>query len=310
VSNSRSLTALALLAAITVAGERAAAQDLPAVPPVPEQKFVLANGDVITGAVISEDDEFYVIQHLSLGVIKLPKLALVPPAPVVDVPVAESVPPGPWSGAFEAGITGASGNTNQENFRTAFKAQHKLDTRVIDLAFTFKRAKQEGDVTEENGLAEGRVTWPEADSPWGTFVGGSVERDIFKDYGYRVRLNAGRTYDFTDTPETWLQGRFGLGASKDIEGDDDDIRPEGVLAIDYRHELSKTQRITASSEAYPILNDLGEFRSISRAAWESKLEDASPWIVKLGLEHRYDSDAADDVKKTDWAYFASLGYAF
>ena len=303
------LPAFAVLGALALGGPHAAAQNAPQ--GAPEKKFVLASGDVVTGVLVSEDDQYYVIRHESLGLLKIPKVALAPPPAVVDIHVPEQAPPpGPWSGSLDAGVSGASGNTNNELFRTMFKATHKTETRVIDLGFTYKRAKQDGEVTEDNMLAEGRVTWPEADTRWGTFAGGSIEKDKFKDYDERVRLNVGRTYDFEDTKETFLQGRLGVGASRDFGGEEDEWNPEGVLALDYRHELSATSKVTASTEVYPILDDLFEFRSITRAAWESKLADESPWIFKLGLEHKYDSAAAEDVKATDWAYFASLGYTF
>lgn len=300
--------ALAVASLLLAAGGRLAAQD---VPPAPEKKIVLANGDTFTGVLVSEDDQYLVIKHPTLGLLKVPKVSLAPPPAIIDVKVPEQAPPpSPWSGSLDMGVSGASGNTNNENFRTMFKATHKTETRVVDLGFTYKRAKQDGEVTEDNALAEARVTWPEADSKWGTFAGGSVEKDRFKDFDERVRLNVGRTYDFEDTKETFLQGRLGVGAVRDFGGEEDEWSPEGVLAIDYRHELSNASKVTASSEVYPILDDLGEFRSITRAAWETKLADESPWIFKVGLEHEYDSKADDDVKKTDWGYFASLGFTF
>ncbi len=304
------LSVLAMIGSMLVPARLAAAQVNPPVP-APTQKVVLASGDSVTGVILAEDDEFITMQHPDLGVLKVPKIALAPPSAVIDVAVPEQTPPpSPWSGTFEAGVNGSTGNTDNQNIRGAFVAKHKTDTRVIDLGFTYQRATQDNEVTANNSLTEGRVTWPEADSPWGTFVGASVQTDKFRDFDYRVGVNAGRSYDFEDTKDTWLQGRFGLGLSKDYGGDDDGVRPEGVLGIDYWHNLSATTKVTAGGEIYPILNDLGQYRALARTAWQTQIADDSPWIFKIGLEMDYDSTAEGDVHKTDWDYFASLGYTF
>jgi putative salt-induced outer membrane protein YdiY len=303
--------ALALLAAVTLGSGPARAQDAPAILTGNEYKAHLRNGDVLTGKLVTETADAIVLQHPELGLITISRTALAPPPAVVDVPVPiQTPPPGDWTGSFEIGTSGSNGNTVQNTFRTEFKAQKKTEQKVIDLGFVFRRTTQNHDTTEENGRAEARVTWPEPDSPWGTFVGVSVEKDQFKDYSERVRVSGGRTYDFIDRPEEWLQGRFGAAVRKDIGAEEDDIELEGVLAADYWYKFSETSKFSASTEIYPVITGLGEFTSITKAAWESKLADESPWVVKLGVEHRYDSDVEDDERSTDWAYFASLGYTF
>jgi len=310
VFNRTAIFTVLLIAAVLLPASRASAQAAP-VAPAPQQKVVLASGDSFTGVVIAEDDAFLMIQHPDLGVLKVPKAALAPPPAVIDIAVPEQTPPpSPWSGTLEGGINGTNGNSETQNIRGAFVAKHKTDTRVIDLGFTYRRATTDSDVTENNSLTEARVTWPEADSPWGTFVGASVQTDKFQDFDYRGVLNAGRSYDFEDTKDTWLQGRAGLGLTKDWGGSDTGVDPIGVLAVDYWHNLSATSKVTAGAELYPILNDLGQYRTLARTAWQTQLADESPWIFKVGLEMDYDTTAKDDVHKTDWDYFASLGYTF
>ncbi len=282
----------------------------PATPPVaPQYKLTLASGDVITGKLLSENDQSVVVEHPVLGVLSVPKSALAPKDAVIDLSLPPPPPPA-WSGSFAAGITGAQGNTETSNFAASFNAEHKTEDRVLNLNAAYIHNSADGDTTAANGIAAARVTWPEKDSPWGTFAGASVEIDQFLDYDQRVRVNGGRSYNFIDEPMTWLQGRAGLGLRQDVGAADDSIKFEGVIAGDYWHKLSESSKLTAGTEIYPVINDLGQFTTISRAGWETKLAEASTWVLRLGVEHRYDSDIDSGEKHSDFNYFAGLGYTF
>jgi hypothetical protein len=288
---------------------RASAQQPGVGTPPGAVRVELATGDVLIGQLLSWDGNELVLQHPRFGKMVIPKADLVHPDQLPP-PVIPEVPPAEWKGTADAGITGASGNSNNSLVIANVKMQKKEEDLVKDINFTYRRNEQENDVSEERWMAEGRLTWPEKDSPWRTFAQASLEHDQFKDYSYRAAVAGGRGYAWYDTEATFLEGRFGLGVSKEWDSPDDDLTPELVLGVDYRHNYTKTEAVTAGAELFPSLRDFpDDYRWIARAAWEQKLDEASPWVFRLGLEDKYDRTAGD-AKHNDFIYFASLGYNF
>ncbi len=313
-----------LLIPVLLAGvllpQPAAQEPAPGVGTAPDAVRVeLATGEVLIGTLISHEGNEIVLLHPRFGRLVIPKVDLlhpdqVPPpaggARVIEVPLPAPTPPPPsWKGLAELGLTGATGNTSQSTFMAGLRAEHKTDELVKNIDFSFRRTEQSDAVTEEKSRLEGRLTWPELDSAWRTFLQGSIERDKFAQYDHRLAVAGGRGYAWEDTEETFLEGRFGLGVSKELGSPDDGIVPEGVLGLDYRHNYSKVESVTSTVELYPSLKDFGDYRALVRAAWEHKLAETSPWVFRVGGEDRFDKTPGT-AKHNDLTYFISLGYTF
>lgn len=290
-------------------------------------------GDQLTGRLVSVENGIITIRHNTLGELSIesarisravrpvvidgqekapanPDAAAPPPEPE-----PEAAPPAPepdvkWTREFEAGIRGSAGNTDRLNFDTALLLQREDDEGIFTFHTSYYYAQDDGEDTANRFDANLRNEWKLDDPRWTLFAQGAFLYDEFQDYDYRVSGGAGVGYKVIDEDETYLQFRVGVGASREF-GDmaDDTVIPEVILAADFRHNLAENSRILASTEIFPSLDDFGEFRSISSAAWELDVDKDNGLSFRIGAEHRYESQV-QDAEETDLDYFARLVYSF
>ncbi|HEB60641.1 MAG TPA: DUF481 domain-containing protein [Phycisphaeraceae bacterium] len=218
-----------------------------------------------------------------------------------------------WTGGVDVGIDGSSGNTDTVNLHIGLNAKHTTDTMETSGSLLFLYAQQSADETQNRFEAKLRNDWLfGADSPWRFFVEGTYEIDEFQDWDSRLSGYAGVGYEFIDNDKTFLLGMIGGGASKAFgaPNGEDDVRPELMLGLDFSHKLTERQKLTAGTQLYPNLDDTGEYRWNTQAAWEILVDPEVNLNLKLGVENRYDSLASGDTKKNDFYYFATLGWTF
>ena len=67
--------------------------------------------------------------------------------------------------------------------------------------------------------------------------------------------------------------------------------------------------VTTSHFYYPSLNDLPEFRSVSRLEWKIPVGLVTGLAVKLGGSYEYDS-AIRSPKSNDRKYYGNISYDF
>jgi putative salt-induced outer membrane protein YdiY len=216
-----------------------------------------------------------------------------------------------WTGSVEVGINGSEGNTRTLNGRAAASAQRETDSMVTKARISYKVARTGSVTTENKAQADIRNDWKlEKDSRWSVFAQGAAEYDDFQNWDLRVSAFGGVGYRFIDEKDTKLNGRAGLGASKKIGGDDTDVVPEGLLGADFSHNLTERQKLTASIDLFPSLSNVGDYRAVTRAAWEVVVDPEVKMSLKIGVEDRYDSSAVAGTKRTDFDYFALLVWSF
>ena len=320
---------IALLAfGLSAAGpSRLAAQVAPA-PAAPQGGGVLvelplANGDRIRGTLIESNDYRVTIEHPVLGWLTLPRTALAlpadapltadalaaPPPPPPEPPPAPEPEPSPWSGSFDFGLTGSSGNTDEGALHSELKLRRKDDAGTFDARLQLDREETDGSVTADRRFAESRYTWEVPDSPWGPFAQGSWEDDRFKDFDDRYSVGGGAAYTHRDDEQMRLVSRYGLGVVTTSGGDEDGTSPEAILGLDFERQLDERKRFTSLVELLPDLSELGEYRARLDAALEWDVDDQQLWRMKLGASANHDSTPGD-ADETDVYYFLSLGRKF
>jgi len=247
----------------------------------------------------------------------LPSLTLAVPSTLADAMIEDDMPaPEPttwregWTGGVEGGLNGSSGNSDTLNFRAGVFA-NRITSSIETRAFAnYLYSEDDGDRSQNRGEIGARNDWILGDSPWSVFAQGLFEIDEFQDWDSRLSGFAGIGYAFIKDDRTLLRGRLGAGGSYRWGGADDGFTPEGLIGIDFEHQLTERQRIFATGELYPSLDDGGEFRSLARAGWEILVDPSINMSLKLGVENRYDSKPGGDAKKNDFEYFALLAFAF
>ncbi len=240
--------------------------------------------------------------------------------PRLDPPADPKAPPPPpedypswldgWKGTVEAGINGSAGNTEVFNLRAAFAAERVTQKMKTTTSTVYTRATESGAVTKNRWELNARNDWNLGKSPWIVFAQGRLEYDDFQDWDWRLTLAGGVGYKLIDTQRTSLIGRVGLGTSKEFGGSQNAWIPEGLLGVDFSHQITERQKIFGMVEYYPSLKNFPRYRLLARAGYEILVDPSVNMFLKIGAEDRYDSNPGDDKKKNDVDYFLTLGWAF
>jgi hypothetical protein len=268
----------------------------------------LQNGDRLTGLLLEADGARLVIQHDMFGRMEIARANIKPSEPE---PPAEAE--APWSGKYDLALTGSGGNTETQNFRTTLDVRHEDEEAIDVFTIWYLRNEADGEATAEKGFTQLRHEWKSEDSKWRPFVQGSYETDKFTDYDSRVAVAAGVAYPCLEGDVHDLTGRAGAGVSEKSGVDDPTVRDtnyELLLGWDYFWTLSELSQFSCIGDVYPSINESGEFRSVTKFAWETKLDADSAWFVKLGLDTFYDSQAGAGSSSTDNNYYVGLGRTF
>jgi len=215
-----------------------------------------------------------------------------------------------WEGSVEAGINGSDGNSEQFSARAAVGAKRKTERTETSVGAAYHYATNDGNETSNRFEAFVRNDWLLKDSRWRFFATGKYETDQFQDWDHRLSGFAGAGYEFIDHERTTLLGRAGLGGAYRIGGSDESFDPEALLGLDLTHQLTERQRIVAGTEFFPNLEQTGEFRWHNRAAWEIDVDPEVNMFLRIGAEHRHDSDPGPGFKPNDLDYFLTLGWTF
>lgn len=216
-----------------------------------------------------------------------------------------------WTGGFELGLNGSSGNTERLSFRVGASAGRITDELDTKASVIFSYAKDESDVTDNMFVGNLRNDWLFSDdSPWRIFANGTFEFDEFQDWDVRLSGSGGPGYEFYDDDKTFLLGRIGVGLTREIGGSENAIIPEGVLGIDFKRQLTERQKVTATVDYLPELSDLGPYRVNSEAAWEMLVDPEVNMSLKIGITDRYDSSPGLGFNRNDLDYFAMLVWSF
>lgn len=215
-----------------------------------------------------------------------------------------------WEGNVEVGLNGSSGNTDRVNFRAAIGGKRSTESIETSASLMYLYAQESSDDTENRFRATARNDWLMGeDSPWRYFIEGEFETDEFQDWDSRLSGFGGIGYEFIDNDDTFFLGRIGAGASRQFGSDDEDVKPELVIGLDFEHQLTERQKLTASTDLFPDLDETGEFRWNSQAAWQVLVDPETNMSLKIGIENRYDSNPGD-AKENDIYYFLALVWAF
>jgi hypothetical protein len=265
-------------------------------------------------------------------------LAPPPPPPDVDPLTGEPVPPPPrlwklWSGSLDAGLNGATGNTDLFNLRASGHAKRQTATNILtgDLLYTY--TTDTGKVTNHLALLNARDELLFAGSRWTAFVSSLVEYDELRAYRFRVAVYAGAGYTVFDDKALALRLRAGAGAVRELGSttvltrthaaaatgapvttvttvrNRDQWVPEFVFGEDFRWAWNQRSSLLSVLDYYPRIDDPRQFRLRARVAYEFVLDPATAMIVRFGAQDRYDSSPGN-AKRNDLSYFATFGVKF
>lgn len=213
----------------------------------------------------------------------------------------------PWELELSLGLNGSRGSTDSDNLRAGFSASQETNRNIFSLDLTYKYAREDSDKTENRFIALARNDWKLGDdSPWSVFAEGEYEDNEFQNFDQRVRGSGGVGYRIIGDENATLRARVGAGYTHSF-GDVDDGYVNGLVGLDFTTKVAENQELVTSVTYYPNLEDTGEFRLVSTAAYSVSLDSEGSLSLRLGVENRHDSEADP---KSDTDYFVLLVYGF
>ena len=243
--------------------------------------------------------------------------AVVPPAVVPDVAagVLQPAPPPPpkiWSGGAEAGVNGATGNSELFNMRAGFNATRKVAGNVFVSDFLYTFTRTDGTTTQQQALFNARDEVLFAGTPWSAFASTNIEYDELRSYRFLVGVYGGAGYTLIDDEQYTWRLRAGVGAVRRIgrDGTASEWVPEALLGTDFTWRLDERQAIVATADYYPRINDWTQYRVRARVAYQIVLDKATGTTLRLGVQDRFDSNPGGTAKRNDLNYYATLGFTF
>lgn len=220
--------------------------------------------------------------------------------------------PDPWTGSIDAGLSGSTGNSENFSLRVNAGADRIIeDVAETRLSARYTYKSDNGNDTDNRFEANARHDWLFAESPWRAFARASYEYDEFQDYDHRISAGGGLGYEFIDNDTTLLVGRIGAQGTWELgRADGDRFTPEGILGIDFEHQLTERQKIYFTGDYLPALDDFWRYRVVARAGWEILIDPDANLFLKAGVENRYDSSPGPDTDRNDLDYFLTVGTTF
>lgn len=214
-----------------------------------------------------------------------------------------------WTRSVDLGINGSSGNSDTFNGRISLNLARKTSRMETTVGALYLYQRNNDGVSKDRGEANFRNDWLLTNSRWRVWAQGKGEYDADADWTTRISGAAGLGYEFIQDEKTTLIGRIGLGGSREFGGQRNEFVPEGVLGADFTHKINDRNSIFANVDYFPDLSDVGEFRTVSKAGWQTLVDPDIKLNLKVGIEHRYESDPGN-AEASEIDYFVTMGWTF
>ncbi len=212
-----------------------------------------------------------------------------------------------WDSSLAIGLSGASGSSVNNTFRTAFNTRYE-DKKGRWVYRSFYYRDSEDNVTGENQINATLVKdWFFNETKWFAFVTGVYDWNQFKDWHHRLQFGGGPGYQFIKTDQWEFSGRTGLtlitefgktqynangGVIFNPDGsvlEDTVVGLEGLIGADVTWHITAQQHFSISNYFYPSLTHSGEFRNLTNISWIHSLDWFESLALKFGIRNEYDT---------------------
>lgn len=267
----------------------------------------LTNGDKVSGEVLEQTAERIVIEHPVFGRLEIPADRIQPPEAPNGGLFGTSFLAG-WTRTFQLGVSGAKGNTRNNDVLAALDLDYEDDERrwAFDAAYRFGAA--DGETNKHDAFTQLRRDWLLPGSRWFFFGIGRFDYDQFKSWRTRLNGSGGVGYQFVKGERFELQGLFGPSVTKEFN--EDDFFVEALVGLEALWKIAPGHTLGLSNTIFPALNDLGEFRNLSSLAWKWKLMEDPGLSLVAAVDNEYESKVESGLKHYDVKYSTSIGIDF
>lgn len=296
----------------------------------------LKGGDVINAKITAKDDKSITIEHPSLGTMPIDrdKIAAIYDDPdamasaqaeqdaaakAAELEAERAADEGlfgtgifkGWNRQLEAGLNGAEGNSQNVNFRAAFKTDFEDDEDRWLYNMLYRTASSDGTTTEKRFQAELFKDWLLPGEDYFYFANGRYDWDDFQDWDSRWSGFGGVGYQFLDDEKWNVRGRAGLGGNQEMGGaQGDEFTFEALLGVEADYQIKEGHSFAFTNYLYPSLEDAADFRNVTTLDYIITIDRDKGMALKLGVANEHDSSTPATSKKNDLTYYASLIWQF
>ena len=228
-------------------------------------------------------------EEVDPGGLDEPSDNLLPSAPPTWLEPAYWFGPAPWDLGVELGINGSDGTSKTFSLRTGGHIKRKTDQWKVDSSIAYYKTTSDHRESQNDAKCDARLDRLLDESPWTLFFLSNMLYDEFQAFDLRLAINEGVGYQFIDTDETQLMGRFGAGASREFDGPDEYWAQEALFGLEYDHRISRTQRLTSKIDYFPEWEYFHRYRVVLDVSWEIQLDRPRNTSLQFSLLDRYDS---------------------
>lgn len=224
-------------------------------------------------------------------------------ASVTAIGPVEEPAGGKWTGSFEAGVSGQSGNS--ETIRGAAKVAVKREAGDVTLEgyASGRYAREDGQRSANQQRAGGRM-----ESKWGRkgywYTAVEFLRDEFKDLDLRTTASIGAGRMWWKEDENFWKTSAGVGFTHEVySSGDGETFPVAEIAGEYGRKINGKCRFANTTKFFMDLAELAGWRAENDAALYVDLTENGNWQLKLGVNHEYDNRPSGDVERLDTYYY-------
>ena len=227
-----------------------------------------------------------------------------------------------WHGSVHVGFNATRGNTYEDNAAIEANVNRRWEKDRLNADFGYYYGKQ-GKTGAGREKTEDR--WAIAAKHDHFWTAGAYnyedlkwERDVIQDLNARYRVGLGGGYQWLDNSVFESTGKWSfkqeLGVNyinEDYENNDDE-KKSGFCALRYGHHLGYIPKWTDglkffhNLEILPEVDEWEKFLANADVGFTTKLIYDFDLIAKI--EWDYNSQPANDRKKSDYRYIVGLGY--
>ncbi len=273
----------------------------------------LASGDVLVGPVRSADDGQLEINTVG-GTVSAATSSVAAgwatngrdPAVVAREAELESLIR-KWT--YEAGldIAGSHGNTERLTTSARFKAQLEGPTDRLQFNAIYEYAEEENEMTDHRAVGGLAFTSFFLDD-LGWYVRQELEYNQPEAIDLRSTSAVGLTYRWKNEPRHKLETRAGVSFRHESYANGSSESFPGLeFGLTNYWQFAEWGEVTTDLAYLPSFNDFfGEYLATHDSGVNIPLGTSTAWVLRLGLENRYNSAPQTDRDKLDTTYYVRL----
>jgi hypothetical protein len=219
-----------------------------------------------------------------------------------------------WNQNVRLGFGYQEGQKTSADLSISYHADQTVDEHKITLDSTYRFSESERERTANRFTSVWGNKWYQSNSRWDIFTNIQYDWAEFQSWDQRLLGDLGiefEIYKQTKGDSSFvLSARLGSGFRKEFHSMDTDVIPEGLLGLTIDWSISTLQKFTADTTWYPDYEDASNYRLVTNAAWNIKLDMKNDLSFSIGVHHEYDSVVDAGIKNDDLQLTAGITYAF